>query len=139
MHSMCYNTNIYTQSATRKKRITRSLRVNHILFFFKGGITEDSCTKENSKRKSCPFCSSRTKLSRQKPFRWCITSQLRAVIMKRDNIISDTSDSKLAPLHRPHCSLTLYSSSFSPDMALSIYYSLFISSVSHHCILKYCN
>lgn len=72
-------------------------------------MTEDGSAKENLKRKSCPFCSSRTKLSRQKPFRWCITSQPRAVIMKRDNI---TSDSKLALLHRAHCSLTLYSSSF---------------------------
>jgi len=79
--------------------------------FFKGG-NEDDSAKENMKRKSCPLCSSRTKLSRQKPFRWCITSQPRAVIMKRDNITSDTSDSKLALLHRAHCSLTLYSSSF---------------------------
>lgn len=101
---------IHTYSSTKKKRKTRSLRVNHILFF-KDGI-KDSSTKENLKRKSGPFCSSRTKLSRQKQFRWCITSQPRAVIMKRDNIISDTSDSKLALLHRAHCSLTLYSSSF---------------------------
>lgn len=95
----------------KRRKKTRSLWVN-TFFLFKGAITESSSAKENLKRKSCPFCSRRTKLSRQKPFRWCITSQPRALIMKRDNIISDTSDSKLALLHRPHCSLTLYSSSF---------------------------
>lgn len=76
-----------------------------------------------------PLCS---KVKPTKPFRWFITFQPRAMIMKRDNIISDMSDSELALLHISHMlSIALSDLRLRPDIA-SVIILFLILSVSLH-------